>query len=274
MEISLQEILALCGGSTIIISSIVGYVTQRFADWKNEKWRSETEIKLRYIENELSDKSLIFNSLIEAQKNNYGFAHERRLKAIEETWNGICQFNSRFPNSISAIYNKYQEENLGTLLINAEKSEEVKHLLDDINEIDSNDNFITWFDDMQAKLSSNRPFLGEDLYRSLFTLNLFYSRILLHVATNVYNKKLYHWHYDKILLKVLKGYLSEEEFTFLMKNKMTSLSYTIGVLEDRILGQINKVLTGNNATKTSLEHIKEMRDLINSDYDRIFSALR
>ncbi|CAI8913782.1 hypothetical protein [Chryseobacterium sp. IT-36CA2] len=262
MEMSISEIIAYCGGSSIVISAIVGFLAQKVSDWGNEKWRLGTESKLKTLENKLSEKTSILNNLIDVQKSSYNFSQERRIKAIEDVWNLICEFNFKFPKSIITVYSIYTEQEIERLINSNKDSVNWDKISSGLSEI-NNEKFIEFYSELQRKISYNRPFLGEKLYYSFFAFTLFYSRLIFIAEVSLNRKELIYWNKDKTIIKLLKEHFSDDEYGLIFKNQLQSLNYTIGVLENKIIIEINNVLTGNTASKMSMEHLSEITTFIN-----------
>jgi hypothetical protein len=267
MEISLEDIksagkwlLLICGGFTIIIPSVIAFVAQKWSDYKNEKWRLSTEIKLKHLENELSEKTSLINNMIEVQKSNYSLSQEKRIAYVEEIWGLITKLNYILPESMMAIFNKPDDyllriSNLGD---SSKVFFKIKEELENLN----NDQFIESYTSIQKRLTSARPFLGEDLHQSFYLLYVFYTRVFSHLLNGIHDKNITHWSRDSRILKVLKDALLDEEYQFITDRKQRNLTYISGILEGKIIEQINKVLSGNIATKTSIEQVKEIRELM------------
>lgn len=261
MDISFEEILGICGGTSAVISAVVGYFAQRFADKRNERWREQTETNLKKIEHQLSEKSTIFNRLIDAQQSSYSLAQEKRILAIEEMWQLISQFSFEFPHSVSIIYNVLTEDEIANFYNSSKYIHERKELLNELQNM-QNSTFFQYYTELQRKLSQNRPFLGEEIHKSILVTNIFYSRVIMYVERCVINERLLHWHNDKPTMKILKDFLSQEEYNFILNNKENgSIGSTIGLLESKILLNINEVITGRAATKTAIERFNEIKKI-------------
>ncbi|WP_159473618.1 hypothetical protein [Chryseobacterium sp. 18068] len=267
MEISLEDLksagkwfILICGGLTVVIPAIITFVAQKWSDYKNEKWRLNTEVKLKNLESELSEKTSLINNMIEVQKSNYSLSQEKRINYIEEIWGSISELNYVLPTSMINLFSR-SDDNLKRISSLGESSREFSKAKDEI-ESTGTDEYIESYISIQKRLTSARPFLGEDLHQRFYVLYMFYTRIFAHFVNGIENKNLNHWSNDKQIIKVLKDALAEDEFKFITDTKHRNLTYITGILEGRIIEEINKVLSGNIATKTSIEHVKEIKELM------------
>jgi len=259
MEISVEGIVALCGGSSVIISGFVSWVSQLYLNRKNETWRSETETKLKILEYQLSEKSSILNNLIEVQKSNYSFSQERRVKSIEDVWNCVSDFNFYFPVAIIELYRIYSEKEIEKFLNTKPEAKRWNDLIEGL-ELINNDQFIEFYKDFQKKLAYSRPFLGEQLHYSFYSFNLFYSRIIFLITNGVGRKKITHWKNDKTIQRLFKERFTQEENDNIFKNDYESLNIAINLLEAKIMTDINQVLNGIIATNITKEQIEIIRE--------------
>ncbi|KQT20255.1 hypothetical protein ASG31_17655 [Chryseobacterium sp. Leaf404] len=263
MDLTLQQVVGWAGGTSVIISGVAYLIGQLVINNKSEKFRFKTESKLKTLENQLSEKSSFINNMIDVQKSTYGYSQEKRILAIEEVWQLITQFNFEFPYTISIIYNVLTEDEINDLYKSSKQISEREQLLLELKEMQKS-TFFDYYKTLQKKLTYHRPFLGKKLHKSILVANIFYSRLIMFVEKCVINEQLVHWHYDKPTMNLLKDYLSTDEYEFIIKCKENgSLSTTIGLLETKILNNIDEIITGNVATISSIEQAKEFEQLIN-----------
>ena len=266
MEISFEDVkstgkwlLIVCGGFTIIIPAIITFLAQKLSDYKNEKWRLNTEVKLKNLENELSQKTSLINNMIEVQKSNYSLSQEKRIFYIEEIWGLISELNYILPDCMDVFDNS--DDYLLSLSNFSGSSEEFENIKEELDELD-NEEYINSYVRIQKRLSAARPFLGEDLHQTFYTLYVFYTRVFSHLLNGVKAELITHWTQDPRISKVLKDALKDDEYKFINDKRQRNLTYITGILEGKIIEQINLVLSGNVATKTSIEHVKEITELM------------
>lgn len=256
MEISIESIIAICGGSSVVISGVVGFFAQRLADRRNEKWRGDTEENLKRLENELTEKSTIFNSLIDVQKSNYGFTQQKRIESIDKCWQTLQHFKLSIPAIVVFIFNFLTEKELHSLFDDDKKQKQsntLKAIVDsDFEEI------YKLSKDFQNLLFSQRPFLGEKLYFIMQTYSVFIGRSM-YVAEKGYLNDNLIWRHDSSLMVILTTVLSSSEIDFITKQEMNSYRIASEVLENKIINIITDVFSGKVASDDSLEHIKHFK---------------
>ncbi|MDR6404583.1 MULTISPECIES: hypothetical protein [Chryseobacterium] len=263
MEISISEIITICGGASIMISSIVGFLTQRFADRQNEKWRLNTESELKRLESELAQKSSLISNIIDVQKSNYNLSQERRILAIEKVWKLMNDFLFRVPNSFIYVNNLRESEYIEYL----DKKEFLPdtNIKEDIERMDNDEEFVEIFRELRNGLTYERPFLGEDLYYIFHSYYTFVVRVILHNINSVKKNKLTHWQEDSYSVKLISKIASKEDFDYILKNKKSSYNYTLELIEKQIVQQMNLLLSGKSASEYSIKHLEEIKKILLED---------
>jgi hypothetical protein len=255
MKISVEGIIALCGGGSVIVSGLATWISQLFSNRKIEKWRSETESKLKILEYQLSEKSSILNNLIEVQKSNYSLSQEKRIASMTSVWKAINDFSFKIPKSIIFIQNALTENEIENFLDEDRKS---NSKVKDIDKMDQNA-FIDSYSVMQNNLAIERPFLGEDLYFLINIYNAFLTRVVIFTLNGIANEKIKHWHNDKPTINLLSQVLNSDQMNYLMNNYLMSFDYANTEMEKLIISKFNDLLSGKTASQNTIQHIEEAR---------------
>lgn len=260
MEIPYGEIIGWAGGSAVIISGVSAWIGQLYLSNRTEKWRFETEIKLKKLENELSQKDNIINNLVSVQKENYASSQIRRIEAIENVWKLFNEFMFSLPNSTINIHSLRLDE-YDTYLDKANFDEDMD-IKKDMCDMERDPSNVNIFADLRNQLVFNRPFLGEDLYYKFHVNYTFIVRNILNILQSIANNKLHHWQDDLFLLKLVRKVMSKEDYEYITKYKKSSFNYTLEVLEKQIIESMNSMLSGKLASEDSRKHLDEIRTLL------------
>ncbi|MBL3549151.1 hypothetical protein [Chryseobacterium sp. KMC2] len=265
MEISYGEIIGWAGGLSVIISGVGTWISQLILSKRTEKWRSSTEIKLKVLESQLSEKTSMLNNLIDIQKSNYNFSQERRIVAIETVWKLYNEFMFNLPESIRTV-NNIRPEAYSEYLNKTEfkPDEDIKK---DMLDIEENETFAVLFSDMRETLTYNRPFLGEDLFYLINTNFMFVIKIIWNIIKGIEDNKLEHWQTDGYLLKLIAKVIPKEEYDFIIKYKRRSYNYTLDLFQKLIIESMNSLLSGKLASEHTIKHYKDIRVLL-SEFDK------
>lgn len=269
MEISIQDLITaikwfilVCGGLTVVIPAILVFAVQRWSDWKNEKWRLNTEIQLKNLENKFSEKASLLNNLLDVQKTSNSYSYERKVKSIEIVWNGLQELKNTISSNIIFMYNAVLDNEIEAL--NDENpSANNKFFKNELKKIDYNQ-FFNESNSFTKLLAFERPFLDYDLWLSVEIFNKFLGRLIYRTQVAVATNELKNWNKDKPTLALLRNYLTENEYAYVINQKVHSYSIIVDLFETKILKKINEELSGSIASNNSLEHIKKFKNIIDS----------
>lgn len=258
-----NNIIQIIAGSAVVSSivSVAGsIITKMIFDKKSEKLRSETEIKLKKVEHNFQQSNSNIQNLLEIQKSNYSISQERRILAIDKSWESIIEFRNSFPSSIRYIYNLLTDDEIINFLQEADSVPELKVLKEELKSFDWGTIYIH-NSDLQDTLSLKRPFLGDKLYFLLRSYNTIISRIYYLTADGFSKGSLYHWKNDQAIMNILKDILEENEIKHIVSRKTSVLNYTQEFVENKIVTEINAVISGNVASEDSFAHLSKLRNL-------------
>ncbi len=259
MEISVNEIIGLCGGASTIVAGVVGYFAQRIANRQNERWRLQTETDLKRLDSKLSEKSSLLNNLIDVQKSNYSFSQEKRISSIEKAWGGLENIKDKIPSSIEFLFDSMGEEEIEAL--NNPHTKNKFLIIDSLQSINYN-NFYSESKAFTRILFAERPFLGEELWTSLTVYSKFLDRLVYLVQIGIANKSLKHFKHDAGLIEMLKLNFPPHQITAILQSPLNSLNVMCFLNENKIVEQINDVISGEIASSNSFQHIQQLKEMI------------
>ncbi|MDR4892287.1 MULTISPECIES: hypothetical protein [unclassified Chryseobacterium] len=260
MDISIEGVVAICGGSSAVISGVVGFAAQRWADKRNNEWRAKTDTELKKLESELSEKTSILNNLINIQKDNYSASHQRRLEAIEKVWVSLESVKCKISPTIAFVYDGITEAEIEDLNSDNPTKSSI-FIINQLKGIDYDSIFIQ-IQDFKKVIFCERPFLGDDLYVSLNVYTIFLGRIANNTMTGISFKEFKHWHKDEPAINLLTDYFNEKEVQYLKRQTFFSYQLTIEMFESKIIDMIKDIMSGKVASTDSLTHIINFKKIL------------
>ena len=66
-----------------------------------------------------------------------------------------------------------------------------------------------------------------------------------------------HWHKDSLIKNLFESTLSADEIKYIYSLKLRSLKITSAFLENKLLNEINKILSGETLSESALDRIKK-----------------
>lgn len=98
-----------------------------------------------------------------------------------------------------------------------------------------------------------RPFLGEDVFANFFAYRAIFGRVAYVLQDGVKNRSLGNWFRDEDIREILLVVFSEEEMSTLEGLQSGHFSYMRNLLEEKILSDMRKVISGEVSTAEGLE---------------------
>jgi hypothetical protein len=253
------EIVTILGGWTVIASTILYFLSSRLVERLNIKWKETADKNIAKLQSELARNNNTLNSLITLFGSNYQQAQERRIKAIDVLWSGLNELKKILPDIGFIIYNVLTDEEISEYFNRIAKQQTIE--TNTFIRANEDDNFSQVISKSEV-LNLERPFLGETIWFQFELYKTFVTRISYKLIASVKNRQFEHWHKDSFLKQLLQNSLSQEEFSYIYSQKVSSLKITMAFLENKLLAEINKTLSGETFTETVLERFKKIEELI------------
>lgn len=267
MDLTFEQIIGWAGGTSVVISGIAYLIGQLIIANRTEKFRLETESKIKILENKFSERTNILNNLIDIQRSNYSLSQEKRIAAVEEIWKVANDFMLGLPNSFFYVNNLRMDE-YGTYLKNSKFPEngDIRH---DIRTMEDEEKILNSFEIYRNKLIYLRPFLGEDLYFAIHSYYTFVVRVFLNNIKQIENNMLKHWQEDPYAKRLVDKVLSEEDILIIISDKRNSFNYVLQQMERQVLKHMNLLLSGKKASEYSHKHTEELINILSETENRI-----
>ena len=263
---TINDLILILGGWTIITSSVIYFLSNRIADRLNIKWKETADSNIAKLQSELSKNNSTLTSLISLYSTNYHQAQDRRIKAIETLWTKLLEFNKVIPNEGHMIFNVLGEKEIEDYWTRQTDNKLYLAGLNALLNINENEHWKKHYS-FRNLIENERPFLGENIWYLYELFNTFSSRIAHLLLSGRKEKKYKHWHHDGFIHQLLESYLNKQEVDYIYSIKVNSLRITIAFLENKLLQEINKTLSGETLSETAIDRIKQFEKIlkINSD---------
>ncbi|KQR93291.1 hypothetical protein ASG01_08830 [Chryseobacterium sp. Leaf180] len=263
MELNFDEIIKICGGVSVVTAALFTVFWQLIQNRLNENWRRKTETKIKVLENNLSEKSNLLSNLIDVQKSNYSSSQERRISSVDKSWTLLGQLKVSVSSAIDFIYNSLTTKEIEEL--NTSESDSSLFLVPELGRINY-EKFYTDAKEFEQIIFKERPFLGVDLALSFTVYARFLGRINHLTQYGIKKGNLTHWKNDKAIVHILQNFLNTSQVDAIIKQEMHTFDIICHMFEEKIMEQINDVISGKTASNHSFEHIKTIKESL-SDID-------
>jgi len=258
---TITDIILVLGGWTVITSSIIYFISNRLADRLNIKWKETADSNIAKLQSELNRNNNTLTSLISLYSTNYHQAQDRRIKAIETLWNNLLEFNNVIPNEGHLIFNIFGDKEIEDYWTRQTDNELYLAGLNALLNINENEHWKKFYS-FRNIIEKERPFLGEKIWYLYELFNSFTSRIAHLLLRGRNDRKYKHWHHDSFIKQIFDSYLSKQEVDYIYSAKINSLRLTLAFLENKLLQEINKTLSGETLSETAIERIKQFEKVL------------
>jgi hypothetical protein len=262
--ISLKQLLIYLGGEGVVLTVIFYFLLNRIAEKLSIRWKETSDINIAKIQSELSKNNATFNSILSLSAANYHQAQERRIKAIEILWQNLLEYKNIIPPEGQFIYNILGENEIENFWIRETDNKHFNALRDKLAGLDVNTH-INRYLLVLASIKSERAFIGEKIWDAYFVYQQFIGRIAVLLLIEKKKEGFIHWNKDDLMNEILESYLSKNEIEYLYSSTYNSLKVTSEFLENKLLIEINKVLSGESFSETALERIKRLTPIFNKE---------
>lgn len=255
-ELALSEILAALGGTSAISIAISTYLSKLASDRLNIKWKAKADQDLEQFKADMAKNQALITNIYTQYTNGYHHGQERRLKGIEVLWNNLrtmVDFVDTLASSIYNILTKEEIENYWSRESNNAHYQSEKLRYSDLKI----ENLANGFFPYAAPVEQERPFLGEKIYQHYTYYKVFLGRLSYLIINGAEKRKFIHWHDDVAIVDILKSALTSTEFNYVISSELRSYELTKNIMEIKLIGAINEVISGHAATESALDLVKK-----------------
>lgn len=249
-------LLYILSGSGLL-TGLISLFKQR----KVMKWNDQYQRGVESLKGDIHQSNEIMKSSLNILSQGYNQAQAMRLDAIEEMWSyvlGIREYSSE----IITFY---------TILLPKEYNEESDYLSSMKMNLSSDKELIRFFSSMDG-LEKQRPYLGEKSWALFTVYRAFLGRLVLIFIKGIDKGSITEWHQDSGLMTILETALDEkeyEEYTNAKLGKMDSLTEIIYILEQKILNEINRTVSGTYASEENFNQARKIHTLLSGSESNV-----
>jgi len=263
---TVTEVLLIFGGaSVVLVGLITGLITWGGKIWMNkmiENDRRKTQFLIEELKNSLTQEREKYNQVLKTQldqsrflfektiafvSDNQKFVGEKRLLAFEKLWKTIRELRKSAPFYLDEILSNEQE-----LL---RKNPHYKSKIDDIK----GQEFIDNTQNISSEFESLRSYVPETIWQMYSSYKILSIGIPLRLKFFLNsNKPLIPWYSEQANQNIIINIMSEEEVKEFNSKHFGQLSYTLDLIESKILKLIQMYVSGDIA----LEEIIEKTNLL------------
>jgi hypothetical protein len=254
---NLLEIVSIFGGITVVATGVATSITALIQKRILQVWERKETKQLEELRGVIQRNNHIVDNLTSSLLAHSQKINEERLNAIKEIWAGMLQLRESIPPLIQTIYYIMLEEEVTVEQLNKTKS----NFGQGVGMINLNE-FANKQLEIFNPLRKHRPLLTEKLWFLILTFQLVIGRGTAIIVNGYKDGNIKYWKKDDYFLSILAISLSKEEIEYLKSLKMNSYEFTLQLIENKALQEMNRLVTGELHTENAVDQIKKIEEFL------------
>lgn len=255
MEVS--DIFTYYGGPIVVTSTISVFIVKLLLKREENKWNREQEKILERQRAEINREHSIFTATLNSYSASHQFSQSDRIDAVKVLWDNILKlrdligfpgvfFDSLLENEYNQIYDN-------------------KTIMSGLNSLPSN---ILTDRKIWGNVEKYRPFLGEQLWNLFHIYYIFVYRVVYKLIEGRDKKNIVSWNKDEYLRLILEKAFTDEEkkWIFSPPKNMNPLRPTIDLMEQKILFEMLKIISGELAAESDLSNARKLQEITKQEW--------
>lgn len=258
--VEVSDIINYYGGPvivTVIISVFIVKVLFKLeADKYRIKWNREQKEILELSRAEITREQSIFAAVLNSHSSSHQFSQADRIEAVKVLWDNIVKLRdlTLFPE---VLFDNFLENEYNQMYNN-------KKIMSGLNSISSD---ILTDETIWNSTVKYRPFLGEQLWNLFHIYYIFVNRVVFRLIEGRDKKNIMSWNKDEYLQLILEKAFTDEEkkWIFSPPKNMNPIRPTIDLMEQKILFEMQKIISGELAAESDLTNSQKLKDIIKQE---------
>ena len=249
-------VVASFGGIVAISTAITAFLGKRAADRLYLKWKNDYDRGIEVLKDQLSTTRTILQTAMSSASQVQLAAQDHALSAVKVLWTSIMGIHD-YAYPILFMYEILLPEEYDTVF-------KKPGLVPGI----SLSEHATKIEEFGGPVAQCRPFLGERLWTHFWVYRAIMGRLCFKVIEGHNRRKIYPWDIDldgkqdKALVALVSSVLSKEEMASLDDLRAGVPGRLLTILEQRILGETECIISGRRMGEISIEEGQHLRELL------------
>lgn len=234
------------------------FFADRVADKLKLNWSGEQEKKLELLRAEINHEHSVFTAILNSYSSSHKLSQSNRIQAVQTLWDKVLE--TRKIGEIPTFF-------FSILLVSEYNKEKSVELLNSL----SFDNSVGKIPQIKESVEKSRPFLGEYLWSLFVIYTILVGRVSFLLIEGKEKKDIKPWFEDKHIQSILKEIFDEKEINSIFQKPTDSLrslgsfGETTKLLEQKILFEMLKIISGELAAENDFSNAKKFQELIKQE---------
>ncbi len=262
LTITIRDLIVAMGGTAVVIISAFAFGGKILLGKITAKFRHEYNEKIVGLTNELSKSNNLLNNAHSIFLNNVKAINERKILILEQIWKNTFIVKRAIPPNVQLTLWILQDSewSIETLKNMQPFGKPTKY---DSIKMEAKNNLLKVSDEAFQFIDGARCFISQELYQMYWAYNLVIHRTVDGFIRGVTYNNLELWKKDEYTIQGLKTVLTDTELQQIDKKTMGSFSFTVDLLQLKILDRIKQELIGKNESANNLKNLLEVEELKN-----------
>lgn len=260
------EIIAYLGGWAVLTAGIVVFMgkffAERIADKLKIKWNGEQEEKIEQLRAEITHEHSIFTAILNSYSSSHQLSQSNRIKAIQTLWDSTLE-TRKLGEIPSFFFGVLLEREYNTVYDN----NKIMRKLNSLSFVDTGEKISQHIESVEKF----RPFLGEHLWSLFRIYTILVGRVSWLLEEGINKKDIKSWHKDEYIQSILNETFDEKEIQYMTSKIIGSFEVATQLLEQKILFEMLKIISGELAAESDLSKAKKLQELIKEN--EIYTAV-
>lgn len=241
------EIIKLISITVTVLLALIGLIVRAIL----VRWKHKLDVKIKVLE----AQNLLNTQLLNTFSSASNITQSKRIDAIGKFWIKMIDLRYCIPRSGQLAYLILLPDELDRFF--DEDSDLKKGLINDVYRLKGGSKFV----ELCECCEELRPFLGERLWFDFQILRGFIGRSMHIFEKSVEKKKMIFWMDDDYFKNVFMGFLTDDEKKLINRNRNSSYNYAIEIIEQRLMTEMNDILSGRRLTYDSVEMAEKLTEV-------------
>ncbi|MBK8584463.1 MAG: hypothetical protein IPN88_03065 [Bacteroidetes bacterium] len=262
LTITIRDLIVAMGGTAVVIISAFAFGGKILLGKITAKFQHEYNEKIVGLTNELSKSNNLLNNAHSIFLNNVKAINERKILILEQIWKNTFIVKRAIPPNVQLTLWILQDSewSIETLKNMQPFGKPTKY---DSIKMEAKNNLLKVSDEAFQFIDGARCFISQELYQMYWAYNLVIHRTVDGFIRGVTYNNLELWKKDEYTIQGLKTVLRDTELQQIDKKTMGSFSFTVDLLQLKILDRIKQELIGKNESANNLKNLLEVEELKN-----------
>ncbi|MBW8360733.1 MAG: hypothetical protein K0M56_00950 [Kaistella sp.] len=255
-------LIKLLGGFSLILIGLLKFFSDYFLKKLNSSSDHFYNKNLERIKGEILKNNTLLTSLTENHLSSSQKILDKKIQSYDILWSTILKIKESLPSGVSIVHKILIDSEITD--DNAYKRFSTNPLIGKLISSYNGDLEMNKIIALGNPIYQIRPYLSDTAFNLFYTYHGVVGRLCYKFLEEYSKERIYNWKTDPATKQLLKTTLTESEINYINSINIASFDTLLELLEYKILVDLKSNLKFNDSTKDTIEHLKDIEDLLNA----------